>query len=284
MSGIFPNSGVPASDALNTVNVDTVNCGPNGELFHSTSRCQPRFDPAAANAVMSEILNLVAGNTGDPCVPNSGLSYDCSRLDNMLRAVVALTERIIVNGSYNLIPAVNPTTAQQVVLETINGCTAIRRAPPALTPVLRRLSGQDSLNMADVQPLPLIAPFQPGPGSIVINNPFNIPIVVDLEMKYIMQLTAGGDDGVRFEANIFIDGVPSGAMNATTTGPLRPASLHDFFQMNLRQFINVPALGSRTITHSYRVFVQAGAPVDPLSAMQFAAFQASWYGVGLELV
>jgi hypothetical protein len=192
---------------------------------------------------------------------------------------------MIVGGHYVPTAASNPDDALQVVYEVdSNGCGAFRTAPAALTPVLRRLSGQGSLNMADVQPLPLIAPFQPGPGSIVINNPFNIPIVVDLEMKYIMQLTAGGNDGVRFEANIFIDGVPSGVMNATTTGPLRPESLHDFFQMNLRQFINVPALGSRTITHSYRVFVQAGAPVDPLSAMQFAALQASWYGVGLELV
>jgi hypothetical protein len=78
MSGIFPDSGVPAHLALNTVDVPTSNCQPGGELFHATSRCQPRFDPAAANAIMSELLNTVA------C---AGFAYDCRRLDNLCRAI-----------------------------------------------------------------------------------------------------------------------------------------------------------------------------------------------------
>jgi hypothetical protein len=76
MSGIYPNSGVPASDAKNTVDVPSVaGCA---ELFYSTSRCVPRFDPAQANAVISEMLNVMA------C---ASMPYDCNRLDNLCRAI-----------------------------------------------------------------------------------------------------------------------------------------------------------------------------------------------------
>jgi hypothetical protein len=86
MSGIFPDSGVPAHLALNTVDVPTTNCQPGGELFHSTSRCQPRFDPAAANALISELLNAVNW---------SGRTYDCSRLDNLRLALIAKQTQVI---------------------------------------------------------------------------------------------------------------------------------------------------------------------------------------------
>lgn len=100
MSGIFPDSGVPAYQALNTVEVDTVNC--DDELFHSTQRCQPRFDPAAANAIMSELLNTVALGGG---------AYDCSRLDNLSGAISAL-----LNG-------LRPCTAQKASAEQVAGLT-----------------------------------------------------------------------------------------------------------------------------------------------------------------
>lgn len=83
MAGIYPESGVPANQALNSVDVDSTNCG-SGELFHSTSRCTPRFDPAAANAVMSEILNVVAKKCDGT---DATQAYDCSRLDNLLNAI-----------------------------------------------------------------------------------------------------------------------------------------------------------------------------------------------------
>lgn len=79
MAGILPDSGVAASQTLNAVDVDTVNCA--AELFYSVSRCQPRFDPAAMNAVLSELLNLVS------C---AGLDYDCSSLTNVCDAVKAM--------------------------------------------------------------------------------------------------------------------------------------------------------------------------------------------------
>lgn len=82
MSGMFPASGVPATDAHNTIlDPATVNCD---ELWYSTTRCQPRFDPAAANATLSELINLIN------C---AGLEYDCSKLTNLCDAVKALSGR-----------------------------------------------------------------------------------------------------------------------------------------------------------------------------------------------
>lgn len=76
MAGIFPSNGVAATSTVNGVDVATVNC--TNELFYSVQRCQPRFDPAAMNAVISEILNAVAG---------AGLSYNCNILNNLFLAM-----------------------------------------------------------------------------------------------------------------------------------------------------------------------------------------------------
>lgn len=56
MAGIFPPSGVPASDAYNSLPNPNVAPGCDS-LWYSTSRCQPRFDPSAANAMLSELVN-----------------------------------------------------------------------------------------------------------------------------------------------------------------------------------------------------------------------------------
>ena len=83
---MFPDSGVPRADAKNSIDANTVaGCD---ELWYSTSRCQPRFDPAAANAMLSEILNAIN------C---AGIPYDCNRLDNLCTAI-AYT---IQNGDSN---------------------------------------------------------------------------------------------------------------------------------------------------------------------------------------
>ena len=87
MTAMFPGSGVPASDAKNSIpDPDTVNCD---ELWYSTSRCQPRFDPAAANAVLAELINLI--NKGE-------VSYDCDFLDQVQLAVRYLIQRGLVSG------------------------------------------------------------------------------------------------------------------------------------------------------------------------------------------
>lgn len=82
MSAMFPDSGVPAVDARNTLlDPDTVNCN---ELWYSTNRCTPRFDPAAANAQLSELINAIN------C---AGIAYDCSKLDNLCTAIKYLVQQ-----------------------------------------------------------------------------------------------------------------------------------------------------------------------------------------------
>lgn len=81
MTAMFPDSGVPAADARNATDPST-NCA--SELWYSTSRCQPRFDPAAANAMISELTTLV--NWGE-------VMYDCTRLDNAQLAVRRIVQR-----------------------------------------------------------------------------------------------------------------------------------------------------------------------------------------------
>ena len=89
MTAMFPDSGVPAADAKNTIlDPYTVNCD---ELWYSTNRCQPRFDPAAANAMLSELINAVN------C---AGLPYDCTKFDNLCRAI----ESMIQHGDSNCAP------------------------------------------------------------------------------------------------------------------------------------------------------------------------------------
>lgn len=83
MSGIFPSAGVGATNATNSVPGANVSSGCSALWY--PPRCNPRFDPAQANAVISEIVNAVN------C---AGLAYDCSRLDNLCRAlrIPCLTE------------------------------------------------------------------------------------------------------------------------------------------------------------------------------------------------
>src|SRR5262245_26311921 len=96
MTAMFPDSGVPWQDARNSLQSPDVlaNCDP---LWYSTSRCQPRFDPAAANAQLAELINLI--NAG-------GLSYDCSQLDQVQLAVKYIVQRGVPRGG---ILAAGPT-------------------------------------------------------------------------------------------------------------------------------------------------------------------------------
>lgn len=124
MSSIFPSSGVPAAQAQNSVDVATTNCD-EGELFHSTARCQPRFDPAAANAVMSELLNFVGLN---------GQTWDCSRLDNLKLTGDTLAyatfnddfDDRILNGCYEIADIGADCNVQQVGFVTDSGGTCGR--------------------------------------------------------------------------------------------------------------------------------------------------------------
>src|SRR6188768_295121 len=90
MTAMFPGSGVPAEDAKNSLPNPFIlgNCDP---LWYSTSRCQPRFDPAAANSMLSEMLNAIN------C---AGIPYDCSKLDNLCTAILTM----IRDGDANCLP------------------------------------------------------------------------------------------------------------------------------------------------------------------------------------
>lgn len=103
MTAMFPDSGVPPQDAKNSIpDPNTVNCD---ELWYSTSRCQPRFDPAAANAMLSELINAIN------C---AGIPYDCSKLDNLCTAIQYLIQggdswcAPLAGGPYNYTGALTP--------------------------------------------------------------------------------------------------------------------------------------------------------------------------------
>jgi hypothetical protein len=79
---MFPDSGVPPSDAKNSLpDVTTANCD---KLWYSTSRCQPRFDPAAANAMLAELMNVIM---------KGEVTYQCLALDNIQLAIRYLIQR-----------------------------------------------------------------------------------------------------------------------------------------------------------------------------------------------
>src|SRR4029077_2068523 len=99
MTKMFPDSGVPPADAINSLpDVDTK--GGCDELWYSTSRCQPRFDPAAANAMLAEDMNLVM---------KGEVTYDCTTQTNLELAVRYLIQRGLPNcsmwqaGPYNYV-------------------------------------------------------------------------------------------------------------------------------------------------------------------------------------
>jgi hypothetical protein len=88
MTAMFPITGVHYTDAENSLpDPDTINCK---ELWYSTSRCQPRFDPAAANAVLAELVNTI--NKGE-------VSYNCAYLDQLQLAVRYLIQRGLTTGT-----------------------------------------------------------------------------------------------------------------------------------------------------------------------------------------
>lgn len=117
MAGIFPSAGVPASQTQNALtNPDvTVGCA---ELWYAP-RCNPKFDPFAANAVMSEIINAV--NCAD-------LDYNCGRLDNLCLAIRKIFDIKIVECIVPTFPLATGCTLESLVLSTdANGCRRIAR-------------------------------------------------------------------------------------------------------------------------------------------------------------
>lgn len=88
MSGILPNNGVPPGQTQNAV--ADVPMAPGCDALFYPPRCNPRLDPYQANAVISEILNVVdaAGNT-----------YECTQLDNLALAIQAMSRLHVISVS-----------------------------------------------------------------------------------------------------------------------------------------------------------------------------------------
>ena len=101
---MFPDSGVPPSDAKNSL--PDVNAAGCPELWYSTSRCQPRFDPAAANAMLAEQMNLIM---------RAEMQYDCVSLNHVERAARYLIQRgltraaVANGGPFDYAFALDPT-------------------------------------------------------------------------------------------------------------------------------------------------------------------------------
>lgn len=113
MSGIFPIAGVSAGSAVNSSQADVAEgCD---ALFYP-SRCRQVFDPAAANAVIAEIMNLGA------C---AGVPYDCTVLTNLCTMI----QQLINNSQplnrtqvfFNSGPFVVPARVASVEFELIGG-------------------------------------------------------------------------------------------------------------------------------------------------------------------
>jgi len=142
MTAMFPGSGVPAAEATNSLlDPTTIHCD---ELWYSTSRCQPRFDPAAANAVLAELINLI--NKGE-------VNYDCNFLDQVQLAVRYLIQRALPCGSI-LVGGGAPSNAYTGTLDQPatrhNDFVTLR-----ITPQIHN-TGASTLNINGLGPRPIL--------------------------------------------------------------------------------------------------------------------------------
>jgi len=176
---MFPDSGVPPGEAKNSLpDVDTAGCN---ELWYSTSRCQPRFDPAAANAMLAEQMNLIM---------KGEVQYQCVNLDNVERAVRYIIQRGLPVGSYasggpfDYIMAMNPTLTRYndyltlVIIPAVNnqGVSRINIDNKGWVPILRN-DGQN-LQFLDMRAgKPLIISYWQGAFYVVGLVASQVPMV-----------------------------------------------------------------------------------------------------------
>lgn len=79
MSGILPNNGVPPGSTTN--GAADANLAPGCENLYYAARCNPKFDPFAMNALISEIIHALN---------YMGRPYDCEVTDNVGMMLLAL--------------------------------------------------------------------------------------------------------------------------------------------------------------------------------------------------
>jgi Pectinesterase len=217
MNAMFPASGVPAIDAKNTLlDPATVNCD---ELWYSTSRCQPRFDPAAANAQLAELINLV--NCG-------GIAYDCDKLDNLCTAV----KYLIRSGAASCMPLTGgpstytgtldppllayPTDCCMLVVAIPNvandGAVSINIPPLSYLPVVRN-DGQ-ALRPNDWKPgIPTPLVYCNGHWVNVSMLPSQLPSVLGPNMVLYVNAVTGDDTAY--------DGTSATVIGGTGKGPFK---------------------------------------------------------------
>lgn len=79
MAGILPNNGVPPGNTQNGIEDPDLTAG--CENIYYGPRCNPRMDPFAMNALISEVINALNA---------IGQAYNCERLDNLATAFLTL--------------------------------------------------------------------------------------------------------------------------------------------------------------------------------------------------
>jgi len=229
MAGIFPDKGVPRVATVNGVSVPLANCPM--ELFYSEAECTPKLSASAANAAISELLNVTRA---------AGVDYDCARLDNLARSIKAL-------GAGITVPALAVTgvviEAGEIV-KSSDGCLVWNNSQSPLFP------GPDTscagLRAEGLAPVgQKVAEFAPatlganlGPGAVVYSSDYKAywnggPSVVTL---------AGGTTGDALESAglealtiSFADSVAVGAGQSAVTA-ISPAGL-----LNAPAYPNGPA-------------------------------------------
>lgn len=79
MAGILPNNGVPPQNTQNGLETPDLAAGCANQYYGP--RCNPRMDPFAMNALISEVINALNA---------IGQAYNCERLDNLATAFLSL--------------------------------------------------------------------------------------------------------------------------------------------------------------------------------------------------
>jgi hypothetical protein len=81
MTGILPNNGVPPGSTQNGIPAPVL--AGDCENQYYGPRCNPRMDPFAMNALISEVINALNA---------IGIAYDCERLDNLATAFLTMND------------------------------------------------------------------------------------------------------------------------------------------------------------------------------------------------
>lgn len=123
MAGIFPDGGVVWNRATNSINIDAANLDTNCDALFFRNRCKPEFNVAWANAITSELFNLMLAY----CPAHV---YDCSVTNNLATALATCAVQATAvddsattaqDQTVSLTPLTNDQDADGYVICEING-------------------------------------------------------------------------------------------------------------------------------------------------------------------